>query len=812
MTGFWMDIRTAVRTIGRRPLFTLACVLTLALGFGSITSVFTVTDSVVLRALPYPESDRLVRLDSGSEAEKVRNASGANYLDWKAQATSFETLAGLCSMDFNFAGAEYPIRVRGVSVTPDFFNVLGSEPARGRVLSPNVDGPGSEQVVVVSDGFWRAHLGADPRVIGSVVQLNELPYTVVGVMPPGFSYPGDTALWKSSAFRVPDPPVSVGDDPAENRGADYFQVVGRLRQGVGLADAQAEMAAIAERLAEEFPETNEGVGVVVQSLRDSIIGDARPRLMLLLAAAGLVLLISCVNVAGMLLARGTERLGEVGVRLAIGAERRRIVRLFLIESLLFAFIGGTAGVALAAWSTKALLGLAPDSVPRTGEVAVDFGVLLFAVAVMFGASLLFGLAPAAQALRLNRPPIVSEGRGGQAVGRSGRLRKGLVVAEVAASLLLVIATILVIRTFVNLNAVDPGFDTEGLLVGHVSLPGSAYQKNNAIRDFHDRVLEKLRAVPGVESASTVLTFPMHWQIRGSLSFTIDGRPEEDEDGPVAGYQVVDTDYFATMSIPLLRGRLFDTGDTDEAMRVALVNQTTADLFWPGDNPIGKRVSWGSDENDNRIWVTIVGVVGDAFVEGIDLPPRPETYRPFAQDPFTFMTLILRTGDDPASFAPALRQAVNEVDPTQPVNRIKTMDAILFTELAQRRFNMLLMGTFAGVALLLVAVGLYGMLSFNISRRRHEIGIRRALGALPRDIAIQFINDGIRMIVVGLGIGMAATLVLARFFSTQLHGIRATDPLTYIVAALVLTAVGLLACYLPARRAARVEPMTVLRIE
>jgi putative ABC transport system permease protein len=812
MTGFWMDIRTAFRTMGHRPLFTLTCVATLALGFGSVTSVFTVTDSVVLRALPYPESDRLVRLDSGTESDGVRNASGANYLDWKAQATSFEALAGLCSRDFNFAGAEYPIRVLGVSVTPEFFAVLGSEPARGRVLSPDVDGPGGEPVVVVGDGFWRTHLGADPDAVGSVVKLNGQPHTVVGVMPPGFSYPGKTALWKSSAFRVPDPPVDVGEDPAENRGADYFQVVGRLRQGVSLADAQAEMSAIAVRLAKEYPDPNEGVGIVVQSLRDSIIGDARPRLMLLLAAAGLVLLISCVNVAGMLLARGTERLGEIGVRLAIGAERRRIVRLFLIESLMLAFIGGTAGVALAAWATKVLLGVAPDSVPRTGEVTVDTGVLLFAVAVVFGASLLFGLAPAIHALRLNRPPIVNEGRGGQAFGRSGRLRRGLVVAEVAASLLLIIGTLLVIRTFMILNAVDPGFETRGLLVGHVALPGSAYQENDSIRDFHDRVLEKLRAVPGVESASTVLTFPMHRQILGYLGFTIEGRPEESADPPVAGYQVVEPDYFATMNIPLLRGRVFNGGDVDGRLRVALVNQTTADRYWPGEDPIGQRVSWGFDDNEDRIWATIVGIVGDVHVEGLDIPPRPETYLPFAQEPFTYMTLILRTGDDPASFAPALRRAVNEVDPNQPVNRIKTMDAILATELAQRRFNMVLMGTFAGVAVLLVAVGLYGMLSFNISRRRHEIGIRRALGALPRDIASQFIRDGLRMIALGLALGLAATLVAARFLSTQLHGIRATDPLTYVFAALVLTGVGLLACYLPARRAARVEPMAVLRTE
>jgi putative ABC transport system permease protein len=812
MTGLGIDIRTTVRAMTRRPLFTLACVVTLAVGFGSTTAIFSVFDSVVLSALPYPESDRLVRVDSGHETDAIRNASGANYLDWKAQARSFDALAGMCSRDFNFAGAEFPIRVVGVSVTPEFFEVLGVEAALGRTFSPETDGPDAEQVVVVSDGFWRSQLGEDPAVVGSIVRLNDLPYTVVGVMPPDFSYPGDTALWKSSAFRVPDPPVDVGDDPAENRGADYFQVVGRLRDGVGLADAQAEMTAIADRLATEYPDTNEGVGVVVQSLRDSIIGDARPRLLLLLAAASLVLLISCVNVAGMLLARATERLGEVGVRLAIGAERRRIVRLFLTESLVLALAGGAVGVALATWGTTALLGLAPDSVPRTGEVAVDVGVLLFAILIVVGASLVFGLAPAAQALRHNRKPIVSEGRGGQSIRRSSRLRTGLVVAEVAASLLLVIGTGLVIRTFVNLNAVDPGFDPNGLLAAHVRLPDSAYQENEAIRDFHDRVLEKLRAIPGVESATTVLTFPMHWNIRGFLSFTIEGRPEDEEDFPAAGYQVVGPDYFRTMRIPLLRGRLFDEADADETLRVALVNQTTADRYWPHEDPIGKRIAWGTDEGDNRVWITIVGIVGDAYVEGLDLPPRPETYLPFAQEPFNFMTLVLRSEDDPASHATALRRAVSEVDPTQPVSEIKTMDAILSTELAQRRFNMLLMGIFAVAAVLLVAVGLYGMLSFSVSRRRHEIGIRRALGALPRDIVVQFTSEGVRMIALGLCIGAAGAFALARLISAQLHGIGATDLPTYALAAVLLVSVGLLASYLPARRAARVEPMTVLRTE
>jgi predicted permease len=812
MTGLGTEIRTSVRAMVRRPLFTTACIVTLAAGFGSVTAVFSVVESVMLRSLPYPDSERLVKIASGLETDPIRAVSGANYLDWKQQSTSFVDLAGYVSREFNFAGEEYPIRISGASVTPNFFSVLGVEPVLGRELIPGTDGPGTQPVVVVSDGFWRTHLGADPGIIGDTVRLNGRPCVVVGVMPPGFSFPANAALWKASAYRVPDPPVSVGDDPAENRGADYFRVIGRLLPGVSLAEAQSEMDTIADRLAREYPDTNEDVGIVVQGLRDSVIGDARPRLLLLLAAAGLVLLISCVNVVGMLLARGTERLGEIGIRLAVGADRRRIVRLFLTESLVLACAGGFSGVLLAAWATRAILAMAPDSVPRNSEVAVHFGVLLFAVAIIIAASLVFGLAPAAQALRHNRRPIISKGRGGHVVSRRGWLRNGLVVAEVAASLLLIVGTGLVIRTFVSLNRIDPGFEASGLLVAHVRLPDSVYQENEAIRSFHDQVLAHLRALPGVKSVTSVLTFPMHWNIRGNLKFGIEGRPENDEDVADAGYQVVGPDYFRTMRIPLVRGRLFDDSDTDGALQVALVNRTLAERLWPGEDPIGQRIAWSMPEGQETDWVTVVGVVGDVYVEGLDTPPRPETYRPFAQDPFSFMTLVLRTEGDPATLATALREAVVDVDPNQPVSDLKTIDEILSTELAHRRFNMLLMGLFAGVAVLLVAVGLYGMLSFNVSRRRHEIGIRRALGALPHDIAVQVFFEGAKMIGLGLCVGAAGALALVRFISTQLYGVSAVDLPTYAASALLLVAVGLLASYLPARRAARVEPMTVLRTE
>jgi len=814
MTGLGMDIRIALRTMARRPLFTLACVVTLAVGIGSTTSIFTVVNSVILRSLPYPESHRLVRLYSSDNesAGELDNANGADYLDWKTQSTSFSLLAGYVARNFNLTGTEFPIRVRGASVTPEFFSVLGRSAVLGRALSPEIDHPGTEPMVVVSDGFWRTQLGTDPEIVGTNLRLNGVPYTVIGVMPVDFAYPSDAKLWTSSPFRVPAPPFDFGDDPAADRASNYFNVIGRLAEATDVADTQREMTAIAGRLAQEYPDTNSGEGVVVRSLTETVIGDARPRLLLLLATAGFVLMIACINVAGMLVTRASERSREIALRLAIGAERRRVLRQFLTESLVLACTGGIVGVTLAIWGTRTILAVMPEGLPRTDEVTVDLNVLAFTVLLVVGTSIVFGLAPAVQGLGHDLRPALNEGREGAAANDGSRLRTGLVVAEVAASLLLVIGTGLMVRTFINLNTVDPGFEPRGLLAAHVALPDSDYSEDHAVKEFQTLVLEKLKSLHGVESASTVLTLPMHWNLYGDLLFEIDGRTEVEESSTRAGYQVVGVDYFRTMRIPLLEGRLIDEGDGDGAPQVALVNRTAAERYWPNEDPLGKRISWGSSDGENRDWVTIVGVVGDVYVDGLDTPPRPETYRPFAQDPFPYMTLVLRTHENPASYASSLRRVVAEVDPDQPISGLTTLEDVLDAALINRRFNMLLMGSFAGVALLLAAVGLYGMLSFGVSRRRREIGIRCALGALPRDIAAQFISKGVRTIVAGLCIGTAGALALARLISSQLHEVSAIDPPTYIVAVLILSLVGLLASYLPARRASRIDPATILRSE
>jgi putative ABC transport system permease protein len=809
------DLRYAFRGLVKNPGFTAVALVTLALGIGATTSIYTVVDAVLLRPLPYPDPEQLVRLyvtdaQSGDERD---NSSGASFLDWKSQSTSFEALAGFVGKSFNLSEGDHPLRARGTSVTPDFFSVLGIDAALGRTLSPEIDTPEAEPSVVLSDGLWRSQLGGDPSVLGRSLRLNGQQFTVVGVMSPGFAYPAQTQLWTAARYRVPDPPVNLGADPAENRGGQYINVVGRMRVGVSLAGARAEMTAIAERLEREYPGAKAGEGVTLVALQDSMIAEARPLLLVLLGAVGFVLLIACANVANLLLARASQREREIAIRRALGAGRLRIARQLLTESLLLAICGGLAGASLASWGAEWLLALAPDGIPRAAEVSLDLRVLGFTLLVVLGTGILFGLAPVAQLVRRNLQHAMKDGTGGYTVAGGGRrLRGALVAGEVGVSLLLLVGTGLMVRTFLGLTAVDPGFDPEKTLVAHVTLPRAKYAEEAQLRDFQQRVLERLKALPGVESASTVLTLPMHWNIRGTLSFEIDGRPAPDGEAPEAGYQVVSPDYFRTLGVPLRHGRFFTEADNDGAPHVALINDVLAHNLWPNEDPIGQRMSWGNSEDSTVEWVTIVGVVESTHVEGLDVAPRAETYRPYLQDPFPYMTLVLRSAGDAASLSSAVRRAVVEVDPDQPLSGVKTMDQVLVSSLAQRRFNMLLIGAFALVALALAAVGLYGVLSFSVAQRSGEIGIRRALGARPQDVILQVLGEGSCLVMAGLVMGTAGSLALTRLIQGLIHGVSPTDPLSYVLGILLLTTIALSASYVPARRAARVDPAVALRVE
>ncbi len=811
MTGLGSDIRGAFRGMVRRPLVTLVCLGTLAVGIGGTTAVLSVVDAVVVRPLPYPESDRLVRIMEHETDAPVGsgNFSGADFLDVSADSSSFDEVAGYVASSFNVAGDDFPVRIQGAMVTPNFFQVLGVHAAKGRVFSPTVDVPDGEPAVVVSDGFWRTHLGSADDVVGRRIRLSGEERTVVGVMPAGFDMPARTAVWAAARYRVPDPPLDLGEDPAQVRGAQYFRVIARLGSGSTLATAQAEMDEIGKRLQTEFPDSNERQVFSVVPLKETIIATARPTLLLLLAGACFVLLIAVVNIANLLLARGTERRSEIALRMAIGARRARIVRQFLTESLLLAAVGGVLGVLLAKWGCAALLAMAPANIPRAAEVAVNLRVLGLAALIVLGSGLLFGLAPAAYLSRSSLQGVMNEGRGATSSPRGRGLRRALVVLAVAVSLLLLVGTGLLMRTYLKLLDVDPGFEAGNVLVAHVVLPRPRYDDDAQTAEFHRRVLERLRALPGVESASTVLTLPMHYHIRGDRSFEIDGRPAPDGSDQVAGFQVVDPEYFHTLHIPLRTGRLLSEADGPDDPLVVLVNEAFARRYWPDGDAIGHRITLG-DENPQ--WSAIVGIVGDTHLEGLDTVPEPEMYFPFRQSPMPYMTLVVRTSGDAAALADTVRRLVAEIDPDQPITGVTTMDQVLSDSLTRRRFSMVLLGVFAAIGMLMAAVGLYGVMSFFVAQRTHEIGIRLALGAQRGDVVRLVVTEGLKLVTTGLVIGALGALGLTRLIAALIHGVSAADPPSFALAAALLVAAGLLASYVPALRAVRVEPMSVLRSE
>lgn len=572
------------------------------------------------------------------------------------------------------------------------------------------------------------------------------------------------------------------------------------------------MDAIGARFREEYPDTKADEGFNIVYLRDSIVGDIRPVLFTLFGAVGFVLLIACANVANLLLVKASGRDKEVAVRMALGANRSRIIGQLITESILLALCGGLFGVLFALWGTDALLALVPEDIPRAMEVTADLGVLGFAMLVSLTTGILFGMAPALQCSRQNLQESIREGSGRHGSDRKGnRVRNLLIIGEVAISLLLVIGAGLMMRTFFTLNAVDPGFNPENVYSARVWIPPSRYDEDEKITNFYREIIERVRGIPGVQSAGAVLSLPVNSGINGSLSFSIEGRPVEPGYEPVSGFQLVSSDYFKTMGIPVLHGRTITDADNEDAPLVALVNQALADEHWPGENPLGNRIAWGNIEDDEVELATIVGIVGNTRHSGLDEETRTEIYRPYSQAPMPFMTLVVKSAMEESSIVSALRSVVAEVDPGQPVIEAMTMDQVLAGSLGQRRFNMLLLGLFAGAALLMAAVGLYGVLSYSVTQRSREIGISMALGASTGHIVGKIVREGFRLIIIGLVIGTLGAVALTRLITSLIYGVSVTDPVTFILGILLMTAVALTACYLPALRASRLDPVSVLRL-
>ncbi|HEX8146863.1 MAG TPA: ABC transporter permease [Pyrinomonadaceae bacterium] len=803
----WQDMRYGVRTLVKSPAFTVVAVLSLALGIGANTAIFGVVNSILLRPLPYPEPERIVAVWHTPPQESFPGAdrfsvSPGNYLDWKEQSRAFEQMAIYQYAGLSLSAGADPVPVTGAAVSSDFFSVLRTQVNKGRTFFPEEEQPGREQAVVLGHGLWQRAFGADPNLIGRTVNLNSRSYTVVGIMPAGFEFPAGAELWV---------PLAWDGEERQTRAIHDYLVIARLKRDASLAQAQAEMSTISSRLEQQYPEANKGWGAVVIPLKEDMVGDVRPALLVLFSAVGFVLLIACANVANLMLARGANRRKEIALRIALGATRGRIVRQLLCESVLLAAIGGLLGLLLAGWGGPLLVRLSAGSLPNSGEVSVDSWALGFTLLVSLVAGVLAGVAPALQFSKHEISETLKQGsgRGGGGSVRQ-RTRKALVVCEVALSLILLVGAGLMIRSFWKLQNVDPGFDTADTLTMSVGLPPTRYAEPQQQLAFHDRVLEQLAALPGVVAVGSTTTLPLTGG--GSRQpFTVEGRPAPPvSEQPLAQTRYVSPDYFRAMGIPLRQGRPFEDRDREGAPQVVIISEAMARRFWPGQNPLGQRLtaSFHLKQGPREV----VGVVGDVKSNGLDDDAAATMYLPFRQAPRPWITFVARTADDPQGFIQPASKAVYAVDKEQALRRVRTMEQVLTESLSGRRFNMTLLITFAGLALVLAAVGVYGVMNYSVMLRRRELGIRIALGARTLDVLRLVLGQGLALTLLGVGVGMAGAYALTRLMASLLYGVTATDFLTFGSVSGVIIAVGLLASFVPARRAAKVDPLIALRSE
>jgi putative ABC transport system permease protein len=805
------DLRHAARALARTPAFTLAAVLTLALGLGANTAMFSVVDAALLRPLPFHDPERLVLVWETMGDWKTRWVAPANFLDWRRDARSFDGLAGYSTADVNLSGAGEPERLKSAVVSDTLFDLLGARPALGRVFARGEDESGA-RLALLSDALWRRRFGADPSVVGHTVRLNGEAHEVVGVMPPAFRFPANAELWVPGRQGIPFVhSVMSGQDMRTMRDSHLFTVVGRLAAGRTPAAAQAEMDAIAARLARTYPDTNAGLGVNVASLRDHLVGDVRPALAVLAGAVGFVLLIACANVAGLLLARAAQRAQDTAVRLALGAGRARLVRQGLAEALLLSAAGGVLGVGLAYWGVEAIVALSPADVAGLAQARPDARVLGFAGLVSLATAALFGLVPAAQAARPDLGGLLASGvRTSGGPGRA-RARRTLVVAEIAMAYVLLVGAGLMLSTLARLRSVDVGLDGTNLLTFQVSLSDVRYREPHRRRVFFDGVLDAAHRLPGVTDAGAVMRLPLaDGPVNRGLS--IEGRPapQPGEDHSV-DYQVVSPSYFAAARIPLVRGRALAGSDREGAPRVVVINEAAVRRYFRGQDPIGQRVGMG-DGDDEANWRTIVGVVGDVRQRGPDQAVAPAAFAPYGQDreSWNMMSFVLRTSVDPRSLAGAAAALVRAGDPEQPVSNVRTMDEVRAAAVVRPRFVATLLAAFGASAVLLAAIGIYGLIAYTTAQRTQELGVRMALGATRRRVTGLVLGEGTRLAALGVALGFAAALALSGVVAKLLFGVRPTDPVTLAGVALLVAVAAAAACWLPARRAAGVDPAHALR--
>ena len=806
MLTLLQDLRYASRSLLRSPGFSLAAVATLALGIGANTAVYSLVRGVLFRALPFPAPERLVAVSESYPAKgyPLMVASPPNYLDWKAQSKSFATMGAYSTTDLALSTGGEPERLRGTTVTPGFFEALGVAPATGRVFETGEFAEGRDRVVVLSHGVWRRRFGSDPALVGKTVRLEGEPYRVVGVMPRSFRFPEEGPdAWV---------PLTLPANVSTQRGAHYLDVVARLAPGVTLPQAAAEMRGIAATLERAYHDTNEGHGAAVTPLREMLVRSVKPALLTLLGAVAFVTLIACANVANLMLIRASHRGAELAIRTALGAGRWRIARQLLTETLVLAVCGAALGILLAELAVETIVRWSPGDIPRLAEVGVDGGVLAFTAFWTVAAVVLCGLAPVAGVFA--RAPMAALKVAGADSGAQpgpARLRRLLVVGELGLALLLLVGAGLLVRSLARLSAVDPGFSAERVLRFDLSLPGARYPDDERVAAFTERVLDALRGLPGVQSAGATFGLPLT-DFRYSSTFTVEGRPVDPAREPSAQVRVASRDYFRTVRLPLLAGRSFTPQDVRGAPIAILASKAAAAKFFPAGDAIGQRLRFGARPGNVRIQGEIVGIVGDVTDQGLALGGTPEFYGSLEQAPVGSFSVVLRTTQDPGALSAAVRRTMQSLDSELPVTQLEPMAEVVSRSIARPRFTMSLLLVFAATALLLSAVGIYGVTAYAVSQRTRELGTRMALGADSRSVRGLVLRDGLRLAGAGLGLGLIAAFALTRLLRGLLFEVPPTDLATHAGVALILLAVVLLACWIPARRAARLDPWRALRAE
>jgi putative ABC transport system permease protein len=796
------DIRYGVRTLFSNRTFTIVAIVALALGIGANTAIFSVVNAVLLQPLQFEQPNQLVMVwEKRLQLGRLRNpVSPPDFNDWRAQNKVFEDMAAFSSQGFNLATSGEPERIQGAGVSPSLFSILRAQPRLGRFFGSDDDKPNTDPVVVISSGIWQRSMGSDPDIVGKTMRLNDKPYTIIGVTPDDFAFPNRRSeVWV---------PLILSPQDANNRGGHSLMVIARLKPEVTLQEARTEMDSIAAQLEQQYPNPNTGHGANVFPLYEEVVADARPALLVLLGAVGFVLLIACANVANLLFARSASRSREIAIRTALGARRARIVRQLLTESILLAIAGGIIGVLLALWGLDLLLAIGEDSIPRASEIKLDGWALGFSLLTSIGTGLLFGLVPALQVSRPDMNEALKEGsRSASGSIRRNKTRSLFVVSQVAICLVLLIGAGLMIKSFGKLVGVSPGFNPENVLAMNISISGSRYAGSEQVVGFYQRALEQLSSLPGVQSAAAITGVPMAGGF-GSRYFRVEGRPPQPAgQGFNANVNLTTPGYFRTMNIPLIDGRDFDERDVTKAPDAVVINQEMARRYWPDENPIGGRLAIGDGP-----WRTVIGVVGDVKQSGLDVDTRPEMFWPYYQMPVGFATFVVRTSGDPAAMTSAVRGAMQSVDKDLPVYNIKTVNDVISESVAPQRLNMLLLGIFAGLALVLAAVGIYGVISYSVSQRTREIGIRMALGASHSSVVRHVVGEGMILALSGVAIGLVASFFLTRLLSTLLFGVSTTDPITFAVISILFTGVSIVASFVPARRATKVDPMVALRYE